>query len=157
MRMLSVDPNTKDTGLVCWHDGQPIKVRSINLPRADRRQMVQRICDAAQEWAAEIVAIEDIYAGDNPHTTIMLAKLVGGIESTIERAGMQIVVISTAEIDKACGIPSGLLRNERKARLKALGSLELGGECIQDVYDAYSVGIAALGRLNVSKWAKEQI
>lgn len=147
MHLLSIDPNTKDTGLVLWADGKPIKTCSINFRRADRLMMVHRIATRAFECRAEVIAVEDCYAGDNPYTAIMLAKLIGGIESVAREAGLDVIMLAATEIDKACDIPYGLSRKERKERLKAFGSLELGRGLVQDIYDAYAVGIAALGVL----------
>lgn len=156
MRMLSVDPNTKDTGLVMWEDGKPTGAHSINQTRADRLLMVQRIIECAGDYRAEMLAVEDVYMGVNARTALTLAKLVGGIEAAALYAGFDVLMLSTGEIDAACGIPAAIDRKERKARLAALARLELGDGLMQDTADAYAVGVAALGRLKVMSYEGAQ-
>ena len=154
MKLLSIDPNTRHSGAVLWIDGKP-EAHSVDLHRPNIDEMVKCLLDMTHRLWPDVVAIEDVFHGDNPHTTIVLAKLVGGIQHSIRNMYYRdVLVIGTAAIDKACNL--SYRAGERKDATHALARLELGDHISEHVSDAYCVGIAALGKLKERGWAKEQ-
>ena len=112
MNWCSLDPNTRHTGVVLWHDETPTLAYTLHAPNGS---MTNDLLELIYTAEPEAVAVEDTYVGENMQTSIKLARLVGAIGGFCEWRGVPVYVLSTAEIDKATGIR--MFRKESNLRL----------------------------------------
>jgi Holliday junction resolvasome RuvABC endonuclease subunit len=152
--MLSLDLGMYETGVVWWDDrtGQfmPVRYDTLKQKRSKTATWLYMADQIAQEVFSgqrfDAVILEDVYQGVNPQSVKTLSMLLGAsMYIALTTQPDLLVALSTAEIDTACKIRTGISRAQRKLATHKLARLELPGGISQDVADAYCVGVAGIG------------
>jgi Holliday junction resolvasome RuvABC endonuclease subunit len=145
---LSIDPNTRQTGLVWWHGHECLQGETVtaNGWRAMAQLMRAVIMKHAPDW----VAVEGVYVGKNAQTALKLAYLVGAIVAFCDAHGIPVYALSTKEIDATLGIQYA--SDERKAATERFAFYSGQEGLDEHQCDAYAVGRAALGKIKVEAW-----
>lgn len=160
MYALGLDPNTKETGWVIVRTNfynNDLYESGVIAPTAEEdsdlrpweSMAIAVLFKVMNFMTYDFVAIEDVYQGDNPQTTIKLAKLVGAISSACLLDNVPCYHLSTASIDRSLGI-----LGDRKRGTKALGELILGKGKTQHEYDAWAALMAGMGVHKTKTWEK---
>ena len=151
---ISIDPSFVATGIAIW-DGQDYAGGETIKPPTGESGMLAMLEAIMlyidyQQIKPGWIAIEPAYLGKNARTTMKLSELIGALKWVFyDKFDTAIyVAASVAQIDKACGVPVGLPRKERKRRIAAQMSILCGAGKQQDEYDAALVGMWALAVRN---------
>lgn len=117
----------------------------------DAARMLINICQ--YPTPPDVVAIEDVYFAGNPATFKLLAKLQGYVEGRLTQMGITVLIATTAQIDTACGIATGIPREQRKQATRRVAEMLLPGTKLsQDECDAICVLVWAQGKVKVMGW-----
>lgn len=155
---MSLDLNTVNTGMVLWKDGmfdQSFDIKPVAEPAAMHNwlRMSIAIWRVILVFEPDWIAAEGIYAGRNAKTNDVLSRLFGAVQTYAVFRLIPFFDISTAYIDKACGIDH---RQDRKQQTLTLAKLELENPS-QDVADAYAAGIAGRGKYMEYKLGRSKL
>lgn len=140
---LSIDPNTKRTGICGWLGNVPNGTRTVKA-KDGWREMAAKLAAMLETARPDWVAVEGVYMGVNARTTIDLSKLVGAVELACYRAGVTCFTLTTREIDEYAGLRYD--NGGRKLACKALAEWQGLTVANQDEADAVAVGMAGYAR-----------
>lgn len=151
MKLVSIDLNTKQTGLIVWQHGAP--THRATLTARDMDSMIRAVSDALVHIAPEAVATEAAYLDHNAHTFGVLSQLLGALRGWCVVRGAALYILTTAEIDRATGvIGSRKHANAALARYE-LEKLSPDKRITEHESDAYCIGVAALGLIKTGEYA----
>lgn len=153
MYALGLDPNTRETGW-CTISGDVYRSGVITHFKRAHEEGLQaweimaiNIFEFMYMRYCDFVVIEDVYQGDNPQTTLKLAKLVGAIGAYCRFECIPCYYLSTATIDRSLGI-----LGNRKLGTKHLGEMIIGRGKTQHEYDAWAALHAGMGVHKENSW-----
>jgi Holliday junction resolvasome RuvABC endonuclease subunit len=104
---------------------------------------------------AKVLAIEDIFLGENAHTAFVLGALRGMLVWIAHQHNVKLVIISSADLCNHLSIPINSERKVKKRTSKYLAAIELWGNkslhknISDDEADAFHIAKIAQSRLKV--------
>jgi hypothetical protein len=116
--------------------------------------MATKVIAVVLESEVDYVALEDTYLGKNAKTRQLLDWLAGAIRWQCYCNNIVVYSGVTAQIDKACGIPTGLKRPRRKGRTKLFAEMQ-GFDYPENVCDALCVGHWGVGERRQAIWNEQ--